>query len=112
MYAGRAANRACHRLRGHWDGRGRPRAMSRTLDPEIAAAMGRIGSHRLHGLRDSRETTAAARAAFLCRFESVADPDGTLEPAERRRRAEHLQKAYFLQLAFRSVEARIRQRDA
>jgi hypothetical protein len=34
------------------------------------------------------ETTASGRAAFLARFDREVDPEGLLEPDERRRRAE------------------------
>jgi hypothetical protein len=40
------------------------------------------------------------------RFERDVDPDGTLPLAERARRAEHARKAYFAELARKSVKAR------
>ena len=55
---------------------------------------------------DAREGTAAARAAFLSRFEHGVDPDGVLDPRERARRAELARKAYFARLAYRSAQAR------
>lgn len=69
---------------------------------------GRIGAHALHAKYDPRETTRAARAAFLDKFEREADPDGTLSPDERRRRAKHLRKAHFLRLALKSAQVRQR----
>jgi len=42
----------------------------------------------------------------LDRFEREVDPDGVLPPEERRRRAEHARKAYFLRLALASSKAR------
>ena len=68
--------------------------------------LGRIGAYRLHALRDARETTAAARASFMARFEREVDPDGLLEPAERATRAASARKAYMLQMALRSSKAR------
>ncbi len=68
----------------------------------------RIGAHSLHAKYDPRETTRAAREAFLDQFEREADPDGVLTPDERRRRAAHLKKVYFLRLALKSAEARRR----
>lgn len=65
-----------------------------------------IGAHVLHGTRDSRELTAAARRAFADRFEREADPEGLLSPKERARRAEHLRAAYFARLALRSAQVR------
>jgi len=70
------------------------------------STLGRIGAHALHATHDPRETTAPARAAFLDRFQKQADPDGTLDPAERARRAHHLRAAYFTRLAIRSAQVR------
>lgn len=50
--------------------------------------------------------TANARAAMLAKFETEVDPTGTLPPAERARRAEHLRKAYFARLALKSARSR------
>jgi len=79
-----------------------------TYDPQEMARRGRIGAYRLHATHDPRETTKAARAAFLARFEREVDPDGTLAPEERARRAEAARKAYFAQLAHKSAKARRR----
>ena len=76
------------------------------FDPEEMARRGRIGAHRLHAMYDSRELTAAGRAAFLARFEREVDPDGSLPEAERQRRAEHARKAHFARLARLSAAAR------
>ena len=58
---------------------------------------------------DRSARTRAAREAFLSRFEREVDPDGSLPPDERRRRAQHALRAHMLRLAKRSVRAR---RDA
>lgn len=50
--------------------------------------------------------TEAARRAFLARFERQVDPDGTLDPEDRARRAAHARKAFFAQLALRGAQAR------
>jgi hypothetical protein len=76
------------------------------FNPEEMALRGRIGAHRLRATHDPRETTAKAREAFLSQFEREVDPDGTLSPEERRRRAEHAKKAHFARLARLSAEAR------
>ena len=73
---------------------------------------GRIGAHKLHATHDPQEITAAARAAFLDRFEKEADPDGTLPPEERARRARHLRSAHFSRLALRSAQARRQRKGA
>lgn len=55
---------------------------------------------------DPAARTAAARAALMAKFEHEADPTGTLDPAERARRAEHLRKAHFQRLALKSAQSR------
>ena len=79
-----------------------------TYDPQEMARRGRIGAYRLHATNDPKETTKAAREAFMARFEREVDPDGTLSPEERARRAEAARKAYFAQLAHKSAKARRR----
>ena len=70
------------------------------------ALRGRIGAHRLHATHDPRETTKAARAAFMSSFEREVDPDGLLPPEERARRAAHARAAHFARLAYLSAKAR------
>ncbi len=70
---------------------------------------GRIGAHVSWANTEDRSArTAPGRAAFLDRFEKQIDPDGTLPPDERARRAEHARKAYFTALALKSAKARRR----
>ncbi len=73
---------------------------------EQRQAWGRIGAHTVHSLHDSREITAPARRAFLDKFEQQVDPDGTLDPQERAKRAEHAKRAHFQMLALKSAAAR------
>jgi hypothetical protein len=54
--------------------------------------------------------TQPARDALQQRFEREADPDGTLTPTERARRAEHLRSAYYTRLALKSAETRRRRK--
>lgn len=61
---------------------------------------------------DRSRRTAAARAAFLDRFETQVDPDGVLRPDDRRQRAEAAKKAYFLSLAAKSAQRRSSRRTA
>jgi len=75
-------------------------------DPRTRASIARLGAHALHAQHSGVETTAAARSAFLRRFEAQVDPDGVLEPAERAHRAEHARKAHFTKMALRSAQAR------
>lgn len=60
---------------------------------------------------DPAARTAPARKAALDRFEREVDPDGTLLPAERARRAKHARKAYFAGLALKSAQARRRRAE-
>jgi hypothetical protein len=60
----------------------------------------------MHARHDVRRTSANGRAAFLARFEREVDPDGRLDPEERRRRAQHARSAYFTRLALASAAAR------
>ncbi len=72
----------------------------------------RIAAYTLHAQRDPRQTTAAARAAFLDRFERDVDPQLQLAPDERRRRAEAARKAYMSRLALASARARTQRRGS
>ncbi len=76
------------------------------LSPKERVLHSRLAAHTLHSKYDSRELTAPARKAFLERFEREVDPDWVLEPAERRRRAEHAKKAHFYRMALASARAR------
>jgi len=55
---------------------------------------------------DRAQRTAAGRTAFLLRFERLVDPEGSLSPGERHKRAEALKKAHFIDLATKSAAAR------
>jgi hypothetical protein len=72
----------------------------------------RLAAYALHAQHDPRETTANGRAAFLARFDREVDPEGLLEPDERRRRAEQARRAYFARLSLAAVKARQAKRTA
>lgn len=55
------------------------------MTPSERVLRARLAAYTMHARYDTRETTAAARAAFLDRFEHEVDPDGTLSAAERQR---------------------------
>ena len=55
---------------------------------------------------DPTARTAPAREAFIRKFEDQVDPDRTLDPADRSRRAEHARKAHYKRLALKSARAR------
>lgn len=76
------------------------------LTPEQRKLRAQIAANTRLAAEDPVEMTAPARKAFLDRFEKQVDPDGTLDPAERGRRAEHARRAYFQRLALKSAQAR------
>lgn len=78
------------------------------MTPAERSLRASIASHSKWAHTDPTEGTKAARAAFLDRFDREADPDGTLDPAERARRAAHLRSAHFKRLAMKSAQARRR----
>lgn len=80
--------------------------MTEPLTPAQRSLRARIGAYAQHARHDTRETTAAARAAFLARFENQVDPDRQLEPDERERRALAARRQHFAELAYRSARVR------
>jgi hypothetical protein len=88
-----------------------PSSGGQGLSPVERTLRAQLAAHTMHAKHDARKTTANGRAAFLARFEAEVDPDGTLPPEERRRRAEHARSAYFTRLALAAVKARRRRRD-
>lgn len=60
---------------------------------------------------DRSARTAPARAALDAKFESEVDPEGSLAPDERKRRAQHARTAYFQRLALKSARARRQSRE-
>jgi hypothetical protein len=74
--------------------------------PTERSLRARLAAHTLHARREAHQTTATARAGFLARFEREVDPDSALDPIERRRRAEHARRAYFIRLSLAAVAAR------
>lgn len=83
-----------------------------TLTASERVLRARLGALALHARRDPRETTTAARAVLARRFETAVDPDGKLDPAERKRRADAARKAYMAKLALRSSIARRKKRTS
>lgn len=69
--------------------------------------LGQIAVHESWARTPDRTArTAKARQALLAKFELIVDPDGTLDPAERARRADHARKAHYKRLALASARAR------
>ncbi len=80
------------------------------LSPAERTLRARYAAHVLHA--NGGTSTEAARAAFDQRFLKEVDPDGTLEPAERAKRAASLRKAYFARLSLQAAKARRRKAEA
>lgn len=79
------------------------------LSPAQRSLRARIAALHLHSQVDAREHTAKARSAGpgqLAYWERKVDPDDRLTEVERRRRAEAAKKAYFLELSYKSAQAR------
>lgn len=88
-------------------------APSSFLTPSERALRARIASYTSWAnTPDPAARTAPAREAAMKRFEAQVDPDGTLPPEERARRATAARKAYFAALALKSARARRRATDA
>ncbi len=67
----------------------------------VARSSGRLPAPRRRGTN-----TGPARAALAARWEREGDPDLILDPAERERRAGFARRAFYQELANRSVEGR------
>jgi hypothetical protein len=79
------------------------------LTPAERTLRAKIAAHQSWAQTENRSArTANARRALLDKFERRADPEGTLAPAERARRAESLRAAHYARLAYLSARARRR----
>ena len=76
------------------------------MTPEDRSRRARIAALTKAAHTDGLEATAAAREAAEARFEREVDPEGVLEPEERRRRARVARKLYFQRLSAKGVAAR------
>jgi len=72
----------------------------RVLTARIAAA------ERWGHTNDRAAATAPVRRGLRAKFEREADPDGTLNPAERGRRADHLMRAHMLRMSRAAAHSR------
>lgn len=97
------------------DGTSHRKTRARSFDrltPEQRSLRARLASHASWArTADPTARTAPARDAFLRRFEHQVDPEGTMDPAERTRRAEHARKAHMQGLALKSARTRRARRN-
>ncbi|WP_410652138.1 hypothetical protein [Amycolatopsis sp. cmx-4-54] len=83
------------------------------MTPEQKTTQTRAAAHRSWARTPDRSRrTAPARTAAEARFEHEVDPDGVMPPRARAMAAESARKAYFGELAQKSVAARARKRKA
>lgn len=81
--------------------------MSRPKGHPHGALIARIAAHESWARTSDRsKRTQPARRGFLARFEREVDPDGSLTPQERQRRAESAMRAHMQRLALKSAKAR------
>lgn len=83
------------------------------MTPQQRSTQARAAVHRSWAKTSDRSRrTAPAREAAEARFEREVDPDGTMTPHARALAAASARKAYFGELARRSVAARARKAAA
>jgi len=79
------------------------------LTPTQARLRAQVAGNDRWARATQAERTANAvrgQAGLLARFEAQVDPDGTLPPAERAKRAANARKAHMARLALASSRAR------
>jgi hypothetical protein len=68
-----------------------------------------IRAHESWARTENRSArTLPARLALEAKFERLVDPDGTLSPAERAKRAENARQAHYKRMALKSAQVRRR----
>lgn len=79
------------------------------MTPQQRTLRARIAAHTQWANTENRTArTSAARKAAYDRFDKQVDPDGTLPPDERAKRAANARRAHMLSLAAKSADARRR----
>lgn len=79
----------------------------------VRIQVARIGAYESWAkTADRRARTLPARTAFDARFERQVDPDGVMDPGERRLAAAAARSAYFSRLALKSAQTRTRRRSS
>lgn len=82
-------------------------AAATSLTPEQRALRARIaGLESWANTTDRRARSSKGQAGLLAKFEREVDPDGILDPAVRRERAEAKRKAHMARLSLASSKAR------
>lgn len=77
------------------------------VEPEERALIARLAAHESWAQTvDRAARTAPGREALADRFIREVDPDGTLDPVERAKRAESARRAFYTRLSLKSAQAR------
>lgn len=76
------------------------------MTPEQRVMRARLAAHTRWSREDPAEQARKMRAGVMAKFLAEVDPDGSLPPAERERRALHAQAAHMGRLALRSSRSR------
>jgi hypothetical protein len=76
------------------------------LSPAQRILRSRIAGKKTASLHSADEMLGPARAALASKWEREVDPDGTLEPAERERRANAARASFFAALSLKGQQAR------
>jgi hypothetical protein len=85
--------------------------MADELTPAQRSMRASLASHtRWAGVSDRTEAMRPVLDGMLAKFAREVDPDGTLDPGERLKRAESAKKAYYKRLQLMSSRARARKR--
>ncbi len=82
------------------------------LTPSQRSMRAQIAANTRWAHTDRRKASEDARQRQMAKYEALVDPDGTLEPDERSRRADNARKAAMQTLALRSAKARRLAREA
>jgi len=80
------------------------------LTPQQRSLRARLAAYAMHA--QGKTNTGPATIAHLARFERQVDPDGSLPPDERQRRARHALKSYMAALALKASRSRSRAKTA
>lgn len=83
-------------------------AIERRLAAQIAAheSWAHTPDRRARTASATRASAAAAHERTLARYETQIDPHNTLDPAERRRRAENIRQAAAARATLKATKAR------
>lgn len=83
-----------------------PRKKTPPMTPAQYTMRARIAAQARWSRESGADQAKRGQEGLLARFERDVDPDGVLDPVERRRRAESARKAHMSRLALKSSRAR------